>query len=177
MPKASLKNDKFFLDRVKSGHLIVHKSGKVINTKTNKKSNVVGNRQASTNGYCWVYGTAGPGSKRRAIGTHRLVWLAFKGPIPFGLEVNHKNGVKSDNRLSNLELLTPSKNVKHSYDMLDHVRLVGTNSPRSKLTDQQILYIRRKSNAISADRLAEKFGVSRVTIYNVINRKRYANIA
>ena len=41
---------------------------------------------------------------------HRLVWEAFNGKIPEGLQVNHINEIKSDNRLSNLNLMTPKEN-------------------------------------------------------------------
>ena len=42
---------------------------------------------------------------------HRLVWETFIGPISPGFEVNHINEDKSDNRLSNLNLLTHKENV------------------------------------------------------------------
>ena len=47
---------------------------------------------------------------------HRLVLLTFL-PIenPEGLDVNHKNGVKDDNHLENLEWCTRSENLKHAY--------------------------------------------------------------
>ena len=41
---------------------------------------------------------------------HRLVYEAFNGPIPEGLQVNHINEIKTDNRLENLNLLTPKEN-------------------------------------------------------------------
>ena len=42
---------------------------------------------------------------------HRLVWEAFNGQIPEGYEVNHINEVKTDNRLSNLNLMTHKENI------------------------------------------------------------------
>lgn len=42
---------------------------------------------------------------------HRLVWETFNGEIPEGYEVNHINEITTDNRLSNLNLLTHSQNV------------------------------------------------------------------
>lgn len=42
---------------------------------------------------------------------HRLVWIAFNGQIPEGLQVNHINEVKTDNRLSNLNLMTAKENT------------------------------------------------------------------
>ena len=48
---------------------------------------------------------------------HRAVWEAFNGPIPDRLEVNHKNLIRNDNRLENLELLTHQENVQHAFDI------------------------------------------------------------
>ena len=42
---------------------------------------------------------------------HRLVWEAFNGPIPEGMQVNHINEVKTDNRLLNLNLMTCKENI------------------------------------------------------------------
>ncbi len=46
---------------------------------------------------------------------HRLVWEQANGPIPRGVEVNHKDLNKQNNRISNLELVTPTGNMLHAY--------------------------------------------------------------
>ena len=54
-----------------------------------------------------------PGKKTESV--HRLVAMAFNGPIPAKLEVNHKNGVKHDNRPENLEYVTHRENMLHAH--------------------------------------------------------------
>jgi hypothetical protein len=48
---------------------------------------------------------------------HRAIWESAYGPIAAGLEINHRNGVKSDNRLENLELVTRAENVRHAVEL------------------------------------------------------------
>lgn len=48
--------------------------------------------------------------KGKTYMVHRLVWEAFRGSIPKGMQVNHINENKTDNRLENLELVTPKEN-------------------------------------------------------------------
>ena len=45
---------------------------------------------------------------------HRFVFEVFKGPIPKCFEIDHINEVKTDNRIKNLQLLTPVKNLQKS---------------------------------------------------------------
>ena len=68
------------------------------------------------------YVTVSLNSKTRAV--HRLVALAFLGPPPFGpkTEVNHKDGNKHNNAVSNLEWCSKKMNEQHSQ-MLRRKRL------------------------------------------------------
>ena len=45
---------------------------------------------------------------------HRVVWESIHGPIPEGLQINHKDLDKQNNRPSNLELVTGTENVQHA---------------------------------------------------------------
>ena len=56
--------------------------------------------------------------QRKSCKVHNLVATAFVEGWREGLQVNHKNGVKTDNRAENLEWVTASENVRHSRDVL-----------------------------------------------------------
>ncbi len=80
-----------------------------------------------------------PKSVQRPCYAHRLVAEAFIGPIG-ELEVNHKNGVRDDNRLGNLELVTHRENLIHAIRI--GLTPVGDDLERSKLTSRQVRQIR-----------------------------------
>ena len=44
---------------------------------------------------------------------HRLVWETFNGPVPEGYEIDHINGIKTDNRLENLRCVTHELNMNN----------------------------------------------------------------
>lgn len=52
-------------------------------------------------------------SKVKKYSVHRLVYEAFNGQIPEGLQVNHINEIKTDNRLENLNLMTCKENINY----------------------------------------------------------------
>lgn len=66
---------------------------------------------------------------------HRLVWESFRGKIPNGMQINHLNEVKDDNRLENLSLVTPKENINYGTA---HIRTVEKES-YSKTEAQEIL--------------------------------------
>ena len=49
----------------------------------------------------------------KTCSVHRFVWETIKGPIPEDFEINHRNRIKTDNRIKNLELVT-QQNIEYS---------------------------------------------------------------
>ena len=49
---------------------------------------------------------------------HRLVAKTFIGEIPAGMDINHKNGDRQDNRVANIEIVTRAENILHSFRVL-----------------------------------------------------------
>lgn len=92
---------------------------------------------------------------------HRLVALAFIGPAPWGHEVCHANGVKTDNCIENLRWCTKEENC--SDRKLHGTCTSGERNGRAKLSREQVLEIR--SSPLSHAKLSAKFGVSRAAIF------------
>jgi len=80
--------------------------------------------------------------KMCTVKVHRVVAAAFIGPCPSGKQVNHKNGVKDDNRPENLEYMTQSENNHHAYDTGLKSALHGEDASGSKLTEEAVHKIR-----------------------------------
>ena len=112
------------------------------------------------------------------FGVHQLVAEAFLGPCPPDREVNHKNGVKHDNRAENLEYLTHQENMAHAGQVLGVMGSRGTKNGRSKLTEGQVQEARdRHAGGESCPMIAKRFGVGRLAIQRVVNGKRWNHVS
>lgn len=71
------------------------------------------------------------------VSVHRIEMLTFCYiPGCEVLEVNHKDGVKTNNDITNLEWLTPSENLIHAYS--NGLKLMGENHPMASHTEMQV---------------------------------------
>lgn len=110
--------------------------------------------------------------KRVGFNLHTLVATAFcsRGNEP-GLVVNHKNGVKTDNRAENLEWVSQAENVRHA------VR-TGLHRSVTKLSVSDVISIRSRARAGERRRsIARDFNVSMATISDIKLGKRRRNAA
>ena len=103
---------------------------------------------------------------------HRLVAQAFIPNPENKPQVNHINGDKLDNRVENLEWVTASENALHSYKLgLQTTKHIG-----SKLTNKDVIGIRRLSIVRSRKELSIAYNVSYRTICNIVNRDTWKHI-
>lgn len=128
------------------------------------------------NGYIFV--TLFKNGKTKMFYIHQLVARAFIPNPENKPTVNHKFGNRLDNYCESLEWVTFAENQQHAFDT--GIQKRGAESVFSKLTAEQVLYIRKNYKSydinFSANALARKFGVSTATIYNIIHGKRYKNV-
>lgn len=131
---------------------------------------------APMNGYPGVqlYRVRGGEKNRVTAQVHRLVLETFMGPPAPGQQCNHKSGDKTDNRLANVEWVTPSENRLHAFTAGLQERPAGERNAAAKLTDAQVLEIRRLRALPKAERpaqqdVADQFGISRPLVSMIEN--------
>lgn len=131
-----------------------------------------------------VYPTASlskAGSKPRISQVHRLVAAAFLGPVPCGKEVNHKNGIKADARLCNLEYVTHAQNIRHAMDTglwrePGTPTVWGERHGMARLSNDNVRELRSLAATHSTKELAAMFGISTCYTQQIVSR-RYRKLA
>lgn len=114
---------------------------------------------------------------RRSVGfkVHRLVAEAFLGPCPEGLEVCHNNGIKTDNRPSNLRYDTHKANgedaSRHGSWSRNHGKK-GVTNPSAKLNTRQVAAIRRlAADGVARKDVAALFEVSYSLVSKIVTQR------
>jgi len=113
--------------------------------------------------------------ENHTVSVHRLILEAFRGPAPEGFEARHLNGVKTDNRLSNLEWGSLAENAA---DKVEHGTAPrGERHPLAKLTEADVIKIRRRLAAGEFQReIAADFGVSRSAVSVIATGRTWSHL-
>lgn len=107
---------------------------------------------------------------------HRLVCLAFIPNTNNKPCINHKDSNKLNNHVSNLEWCTPKENTHHMIQDPNKNQFLGKKNPKSKLTMNQVLKIRKSYKDRNAYKLAKQYGVTPRTIYLIYKHKIWKNL-
>lgn len=117
--------------------------------------------------------------KKTTASAHRVVWTHFNGPIPDGLTINHKNGIKDDNQPANLETATYSDQRRHAINTLDvnRNRPKGELNPHAQLTAYQVIAVRAlRVNGTPVKEIARMYGMKPRAISAICHRRTWKHI-
>jgi hypothetical protein len=108
-----------------------------------------------------------PNKKRKTLKVHRLVALAFIPLIENKPDVNHIDGIKHNNTVTNLEWIDNRGNQNHALKL--GLLKDGEKNKNSKLTKEQVLTIIDEQGTITS--LGKKYRVAHQTISSIKRRK------
>lgn len=165
------EHEKFFLNLVKEKKILVFPNGKVKNTKT--KRFIGYTTQKGYRAIGWKIN-----GKLKHILIHRLMWLVYKGEIPNKLQINHEDGKKTNNKLTNFTLKTNKENVIHAYknglvDIETQKLMAVLNCKTRKLNELQAKRVLVLKQKYSYDKLAKMFNVSKSIIRDIVKGYTY----
>lgn len=118
--------------------------------------------------------------KDKTMRIHRLVAETFI-PNPEGKDtVNHIDGNKLNNTVTNLEWIDRSEQMLHAYKLGLKKAIIGSRNCNAKLTDEQVREIRKVyipySRQFGTVALSKKYGVTNRVIGLIVNGKAYKNV-
>ena len=112
--------------------------------------------------------------KGKTYSVHRLVAKAFlKNPNNY-TEVNHKDGNKHNNDISNLEWISHQENMKHAGK--SGLMKRGEQHSNNKLNELQVRIIRKMSPDFTHKEISNVFGVDKSVVTRVINRITWKHV-
>lgn len=143
----------------------VYENGDIIDIARDKKLTHTKDQY----GYPRVYFKNASG-KRRGYFVHRLLGLAFIPNPENKPYINHKDGVKDNFSLNNLEWVTPKENMTHAYGSGLMANVIKANEKRIQKTRNRAVMI-LKNNGFTHFEIASILGCSQVNITRLIKRK------
>jgi hypothetical protein len=119
-----------------------------------------------------LYGVFWDGGRR--VYAHRWIYEKVVGPIPEGYELDHICGHKNCVRPSHLEPVTHKENARRAAA---RGAWAGTRNGNAKLTDAQVLEIRRLAKlGVPVAKLSRRFGVNQRNVYYILKGKNWTHL-
>jgi|LGOV01.1.fsa_nt_gb hypothetical protein len=132
-------------------------------------------RHMSAKGYCNA--TLRLNNKQHTKSFHRLVALAFIPNPKNKRTINHINGIKTDNRVENLEWNTYKENSIHAHKMGLASYKKGECNPTAKLKDKEVVEIIKLFNSnLTLKKIGEMYNVSLWAIKDIKYNRRWTHI-
>lgn len=148
---------------------LISSLGNVMNPDTGKPIKCFVNKA----GYRVVAKRVTKGSR----GVHRAMMEAFFGLIPENLVVNHIDGNKLNNTLSNLEVVTSGYNTKHAYELGLAKGRQGESHHSNKITEDQLLEMYQLFElGYNNDYVGDQFGLHSRYVSLIRHGKRWEHI-
>ena len=110
---------------------------------------------------------------------HRLVAKEFINNLYNKPDINHINGIKSDNRSENLEWVTKSENQIHAYKTGLQIKQFGENTSQAILNTEQVINIKklRKETDLTLKQIAIKLNITNYrNLENILYGKSWSHI-
>lgn len=125
--------------------------------------------QITKDGYLKV--TLSKDGESKKFYLHRLVAIQFLDNPDNLPQVNHIDGNKLNNQVSNLEWCTKQENQNHA--VRTGLMQRGQNRPSAKLTEEQVLEIYKLKGILKAQDIAKQYGVSKNTINCILRGSKW----
>ena len=83
-----------------------------------------------------------------SLKVHKIVWESFVGEVPKGMEIDHKNGIKTDNRLRNLRCVT---HIENCTNPITYAKFIDAINSKEYLEKRKINANKRKGIKLSEE--------------------------
>ena len=168
--KGDTPSDAYILKCIKNKVYDIWSDGKVYNRVTKRYVGFMHDKDK----YCNIT------RQKYSVKKHKVIWMAFKGDVPKGYELNHIDGRKQNNAIWNLEVVTASGNMSHAIRMDLRNTAAGERAGKAIFSNKEIADMRKMCNSLEGkareakiERIADVYETTRLTIRRILRGETY----